>query len=435
MFPRSDLQTHDKLNDNIMAVALVPPKKDYFLDEIKHVMVLATSMKVHLVCVCLKPPPADPISFYVTDIEVATNGITMSCITATSLGRIFMAGSDGHLYEVDYHQSSSWLGGFLGSSTSCTLKNHTGGGWSSSVTPWLSNAASDPIVSISIDSSRNYLYTITDKGALELYTLGANGLAPPVRQARLIDLCSAAMYLSPSNPLLESRSFNIVSIHALTKEESMKFGVLAVTSTGVRLYFQYSRNPPASFDPNYPVYFHLHLAHVRNPPSTQTQPLSRPPNTGFYNQAQINAPPTQQNNTGRINMPDGPVNSAFYASKGLFIAAHTVSEDADVLAFTAPDVGLIGSAALSNQQIRLPEVAGAIAIEGNARALAEVGARAGPGGLNDVATQVTSANRAFLIVTTRSLNIFARNRPIDTLALLLENPRENEHDLVAFWQK
>lgn len=426
---------YEKIAETIMAVALVPPKQGYFIDEIKHLLVFATSMKVQLVGMRISPPPQEPIGFYLTDIEVTTNGVTMSCITPTSLGRIFMAGADGHLYEIDYQQSSSWLGGFFGSSNSCSLKNHTGGGWSSSVAPWLGNSASDPIISISVDSSRHYLYTMTGKGAIELYTLGADGLAPPVRQARLGDLCSAAMFQSPSNPMLDSRTFSIVSIHALTKEESMKFGLVAVTANGVRLYFQYTVNPPATFDPHQPLFYHLKLAHVRSPPSNQTQPLTRPPNTGFYNQAQINAPPTQPDNGNRINMPTGQVNSAFYASQGLFIAAHTVNEDADILAFTAPDIGLVASKALSNQQIQLTESAGAITIEGNARALVEVGTRTGPGGLNDLATQVTSANRAFLIVTTRSLNIFVRNRPIDTLVLLLERARENEHDLVAFWSK
>lgn len=52
---RTPFMTYDQLNDVIMAVGLAPPKQGYFVDVIKHVLVLATSMKVQLVGIAITP--------------------------------------------------------------------------------------------------------------------------------------------------------------------------------------------------------------------------------------------------------------------------------------------------------------------------------------------------------------------------------------------
>lgn len=42
------------------------------------------------------------------EYTVATDGVTMTCITCTEKGRIFLAGRDGHIYELFYTNGSGW---------------------------------------------------------------------------------------------------------------------------------------------------------------------------------------------------------------------------------------------------------------------------------------------------------------------------------------
>lgn len=54
------------------------------------------------------------------EYTIATDGTTMTCITSTELGRIFLGGRDGHLYELLYSTGSGWQ-------SRCRKVCHTGG--------------------------------------------------------------------------------------------------------------------------------------------------------------------------------------------------------------------------------------------------------------------------------------------------------------------
>lgn len=42
------------------------------------------------------------------EYTVPSDGVTMTCITCTDNGRIFLAGRDGHIYELQYTTGSGW---------------------------------------------------------------------------------------------------------------------------------------------------------------------------------------------------------------------------------------------------------------------------------------------------------------------------------------
>lgn len=42
------------------------------------------------------------------DYTISSDGVAMTCVTCTSKGRIFMAGRDGHIYELLYTTGSGW---------------------------------------------------------------------------------------------------------------------------------------------------------------------------------------------------------------------------------------------------------------------------------------------------------------------------------------
>lgn len=42
------------------------------------------------------------------EYTVPSDGVTMTCISCTNTGRIFLAGRDGHIYELHYTTGSGW---------------------------------------------------------------------------------------------------------------------------------------------------------------------------------------------------------------------------------------------------------------------------------------------------------------------------------------
>lgn len=143
---------------------LVKPKQGVFVDDIKHVMVVCTTTSIILIGVGMsfEPGPGDSIrkilKLYATDMVLSTKNIGMSCVTGTDKGRIFMTGSDGNLYELDYASAESWF------SAKTYLKNHSSS-YMSSFLPSFFSASSDgkrslqPVSVFSLTcSSENHFY-------------------------------------------------------------------------------------------------------------------------------------------------------------------------------------------------------------------------------------------------------------------------------------
>ena len=42
------------------------------------------------------------------EYTIPSDGVTMTCITCTDRGNIFLAGRDGHVYELQYTSGSGW---------------------------------------------------------------------------------------------------------------------------------------------------------------------------------------------------------------------------------------------------------------------------------------------------------------------------------------
>lgn len=88
-------------------------------------MVVCTTVSVILIGVGVATEPVvnddlrKTLKLYATDMTVSTKNVSMSCVAGTNAGRIFMAGSDGYLYELDYASTESWF------SAKTTLKNHS----------------------------------------------------------------------------------------------------------------------------------------------------------------------------------------------------------------------------------------------------------------------------------------------------------------------
>lgn len=120
----------------------------------------------------------------------------------------------------------------------------------------------DPIAKIAIDNSRHILYTLTEKGSIEVYDLGDKGNG--IHRVARVGQNSIVQQAMNVVKTLDSGNFRpIVSISAIEAKDSIHINLVAITQTGVRLYL--TTVSLTNFTANQRPYT-LHLVHVRLPP-------------------------------------------------------------------------------------------------------------------------------------------------------------------------
>uniref|UniRef100_A0A4W6CMT8 Nucleoporin 155 n=1 Tax=Lates calcarifer TaxID=8187 RepID=A0A4W6CMT8_LATCA len=301
-----DVAYFDGLIETILAVGLVKPKQGILQPHIHYLLVLATSVDVVILGLSFPKSQAglndsmsggmqllpDPL------FSIPTDNTYILSITSTDLGRIFMAGKDGCLYEIAYQAEAGWL------SQRCRKINHSKSSLSFLIPSVLqfSFSEDDPIVQIAVDNSRNTLFTRSEKGVLQVYDLGADGQG----MSRVATMSQSSIVAAAGNiaRTIDRSVFKpIVQISVIDRSESSDCHLLAVTHAGVRLYF--STTP---FAPPHQKHVAarpslLALVHVRLPP-------------GFSASSTLQKP--------------SKVHKALH-SKGVLLMAASETEDNDIL--------------------------------------------------------------------------------------------------------
>lgn len=89
-------------------MSLSTPRPGVFLDTVKYVLVLASPVEIVLLAISTDNNYHN-IKLIPTAYKLPSDNITMLRIIGSQTGRIFMAGNDGNLYELDYsNNESSW---------------------------------------------------------------------------------------------------------------------------------------------------------------------------------------------------------------------------------------------------------------------------------------------------------------------------------------
>ncbi|KAL0842019.1 hypothetical protein ABMA28_014235 [Loxostege sticticalis] len=261
-----DVAYFDGLGETIVSVGLVKPKAGVFQSFVKYLLVLTTTVEIVVLGVTFSSSKNDGSAEF-QEIHLVpepvfvlpTDGVSMMSVKSTAKGRIFMGGKDGCLYEITYQAQLGWFG------KHCKKVNHSTSALSFLVPSFLNAALydEDPIVKIEVDNSRNILYTLSEKGCIEVFDLGADGegLSRVVRftQGKIV---SSAVDIVKT---LEPSNFKpVVAISAVDESESEHLNLVAVTQTGARLYFSTGSGDANQGGPQRPQY--LTLLHVRLPP-------------------------------------------------------------------------------------------------------------------------------------------------------------------------
>lgn len=248
---KDDFLVYDELEDVIVAVAMAKPKKDVFVDSVKHILVIATI--VEIVILALIVDEDGVMSIGPTNFHIPSDNVTMQCIASTSNGRIFVCGVDGCLYEVCYDLQDGWFHKRM------RKLNHTHS-WPllAQYVPFMSDGQS-ALVSCVIDNSRNLLYTLSDSSKIQVFNMG-----PPTQSEKLTLLTSMKSMQEQSKGILDrifpTESYNIQSISVIERTESKSLCLVATSFTAIRFYFKLETTSSGA-----PSKIYLH--HVRIPPN------------------------------------------------------------------------------------------------------------------------------------------------------------------------
>ncbi|TIB67852.1 nucleoporin-domain-containing protein [Wallemia mellicola] len=427
-----DFASYEDLPELIVSLGLVKPKPGVFVDTIKYLLVICTPSTVSLLGLSAADSPSRELALYSTGISVNTDGVDMVSVTSTDDGRIFLSGSDSCLYELNYQAEEGWF------KSRCSLTNHSSSAIANFVPTFLKQSSTDPIIGLAVDDARNCLYTLSAQSVIELYHLGKDGQGT-TKIASASEIARQAAMLCPGFPQLDQRTFSIKRIFVISPAESSSVHLVAVTSTGVRLYFSHHRRSYGFYMAPSPTAAPtgLELLHVRPPPQSD------------------------QSTFKNVNSSD-----SIYYGHGLYIAASANSEEFDSLLCTGQDVGTTGltipqqqptaptvtTTTSANVRPSLVEGASNLILEGRTWAIGEESGplanasklpqsmRKGLQGKEQVAmseltVQMAYLPRRFLVLTNMGLSVIAKQRPIDILRNILESSSTGSRDqeIVSFF--
>lgn len=447
----------------ICAVGLAKAKPGIFVEAIQYLLVLATPVELVLLGVCCTSSvdytdPFDEISMQpLPEYTIPTDGVTMTCVACTDKGHIFLAGRDGHIYELQYSTGSGWQ-------KRCRKVCHTGG-LGNLLSRWvlpnvLKFGAVDPIVELVIDNERHILYARTQESKIQVFDLGKEGDGPPKKVAEERNLSDHRDNRYGGGRSIGSRAASrfsktsIVSIATVSTVESKWIHLVAVASDGRRMYL----STASSIGTSGPVGGLTGLSGSYQKPSVLKVVTTRPsPSIGLGSGITFGSPSV----SGRSQAESLVMKiETAYSSAGVLLLSDSslpttsrliiVSRDLTSLSATSGNFTLGGITTTGRGSRALRETVTELAVEGRTLSLADVlpppectttvqasllelcdsgiieesseMTRAKKlWALGELATQHILPRRRAVVFSTMGLMEIVFNRPIDILQRLLES--------------
>ena len=408
----------------ITAVELVHPRAGVFVSTISRLLVIATSVEIHLVGLSAEPAPTggQRVALYSTSMQINVKGIEISTIAGSAAsGRIFFAGRDNDdIYELTYQQEERWF------QNRCGKINHTGKGLSAfTPVPLLGFGSKTPqeyVVDMAVDDSRNLLYALSSRSTIRVFQLTANNGLSLVIDKPLSSTLRDISHMPNAMSDLLSENMSIIAINPIASQEASKMHLMVTTSTGCRIYLSatsassfYSSMAGVSSAPN-----SMQVQHVKFPPSDSAQSYSSQQQSSQitpYSQS------TAANNTSRSLIP---TRKAQRFAPGYFLCFVPKDPRSPVDSFflSAPDSGRIARPTDASRPSRFPELGMWLGIGARAEAVglvtAPFGATSFPQGFaNELAVQFDRPASELAVMTNTGVHTYRRRRLIDMFASVL----------------
>jgi hypothetical protein len=91
--------------DDIVGLAFVKPKSNIFASHITHLMIMSTVREIKIHAISYNAITG-AFNVFQTDMSTTTTGVNMTAIVGTKFGRVYMLGSDGNVWELEYRVSN-----------------------------------------------------------------------------------------------------------------------------------------------------------------------------------------------------------------------------------------------------------------------------------------------------------------------------------------
>ncbi|KAL5600894.1 hypothetical protein BROUX41_005732 [Berkeleyomyces rouxiae] len=398
---------------SIQAVALVAPKPGIFVATITHILVVATSSEMILLGVSAENSAAGTktVSLYQTKMTLPLRGLDVRLIAGSASGRIFFGGAaDIDIYELYYQQEERWF------SNRCGKINHTNPGWAAVVTMQtglFGSKVPEHLTDLAIDDSRNLLYSLSSRSTIRTYHMeGPNKLSKVIEKEKTHCLRDITHMINASS-LLNDR-MNIVSISPISSTEATKLHLMALTSTGCRLFLSAT---------NAASYMASAISNLA-PQSMQVQFIKFPPpgKTSRIHPSGVDLDSTTLS-TSRMGARYAP---GYFLD---FVAKETHPNE-DLLFVSAPESGRI-KATPATSPLKYYEQASWIEIGGKVEAVGLVSqpfaAATTPIGFgNELAVQFDQPQSEFAILTNTGIHVVKRRKLVEIFAAAVRGSIGNE---------
>lgn len=261
---------------SISTVQLAKPKPGVFLDNIKHMIVLASTDQMMLLGLGKDPSTAgDSFTLYQTGMAASVKGLHVNNIVCSAkTGRVFFSSdTDNDVRELRYQAQDSWF------TSRCSVTNHTH-------TPIqqftvalnvFTSKSNEYTVQLEVDDTRNVLYTLSSQNTIRAFYISADGTNLEYKAQIDMKQIHRSLDFSMQNGPLSDKT-KLVSISALSQYETQSWVLMATTREGYRVYlsggFTY-------YEPR--ILISLSHSHIRTPPLLSWNADPAPTSVGQIN--------------------------------------------------------------------------------------------------------------------------------------------------------
>lgn len=251
----SQFLTIDQIRHSILTVKLVKPKPGVFVADVSHLLLIATTMDIHIYVVKYDAA-LNNLDIFNPNLSVNAQGLIVNqFVINEATNDIYFSGEgDGtNIWRLDYSNSTSFI------KNKCDKVRLTKSGLSS-VLPIgklpgfdlfthetesgakkdgnaKTAAIPEAVLQMLIDSDRNVLYALSNKSVIRAYKL-APGQEQFLQHSQLAPteiFKSITLMFNDNGGLKSFLKFRIVSIHVVPQQESSHVQLIATTNYGNRI--------------------------------------------------------------------------------------------------------------------------------------------------------------------------------------------------------
>lgn len=415
--PNPDLIGFEQQPNTITAVRLVVPRAGVFVPQITRLLVVATTVDMHLVgfSAQLAPGGGHSVSLYATRMSISIKGTDVNNIEGSAAsGRIFFSGKGSDdVFEITYQQEERWF------QNRCAKVNHTSKGISTFAPsfPFGQRPQQEYITQMAVDDTRKLVYTLSSRSTIRTFHMKSNGGLDLVISKPFDQTLNNIGHMTSQSDLISS-SMTIVSINPMSSQEASKLHLMATTSTGCRVFMSATSSYGWSVTDSANAPSSMQVQHVKFPPSDPADLQARPQGGSPHLENQV---ATQGINTSSKALV--PTRTAVRYPPGYFFCF--VSNDpqgvTDSLFVSGPDSGRIARPSDASRLPRYTELGIWLNLGSRAEdiglASEPFSAASSPTGFgNELAVQYDKAVSEVAILTNTGVHTLRRRRLVDMFA-------------------